>query len=148
MHKQQDNFVCSKLLGLVSDFVDDTFVDFIVGGQFLGNKSNSKSLDNDLAVAVEDDSNWARTVTRLPTVDRLVAIGDIHGDLQKARQALMATQVMDENDQWRGGKTTVVQVGDLLGQGDEELKVIYLLEKLKQQSEKSSGKLVILNGNH
>nr|ADE75787.1 unknown [Picea sitchensis] len=138
MEKQVHDYECSRLPALLSRFVD-TFVDFVVGGQFLS--SNSTPTD-------ERDSNWAHRVTRIPSTDRLVAIGDIHGDLQKARQALMAAQVMDENNQWIGGKTTVVQVGDLLDRGGEEIKVIYLLEKLKQQAEKSGGRVVILNGNH
>lgn len=138
MDEPVHDYECSRLPPLVSKFVD-TFVDFVVGGQFLSSTSTPTD---------ERDSNWARRVTKFPSADRLVAIGDIHGDLQKARQSLMAAQVMDENNQWIGGNTTVVQVGDLLDRGGEEIKVIYLLEKLKQQAEKSGGRVVILNGNH
>lgn len=138
MEKQVDDYECTRLPALLSRFVD-TFVDFVVGGQFMSSNSTPTN---------EGDSDWAHRVTRIPSVDRLVAIGDIHGDLQKARQALMAAQVMDENDKWIGGNTTVVQVGDLLDRGGDEIKVIYLLEKLKQQANKSGGRMVILNGNH
>lgn len=138
MEKQVDDYECSRLPALLSSFVD-TFVDFVVGGQFLSSNSTPTN---------EGDADWAHRVTRIPSADRLVAIGDIHGDLQKARQALMVAQVMDENGQWIGGNTTVVQVGDLLDRGGDEIKVIYLLEKLKQQADKSGGRVVILNGNH
>eukprot|EP01018_Ginkgo_biloba_P036815 Gb_09744 [translate_table: standard] len=139
--EKHDQYSCSRVPNLVSNFVD-TFVDFIVGGQFL--TTNSSLTDN----ATRGDPNWAHRVTRIASVDRLIAIGDIHGDLQKAREALRVAQVIDENDNWIGGKTTVVQVGDLLDRGGEELKVIYLLEKLKQEAQKAGGAMVIMNGNH
>ncbi|GLJ13105.1 hypothetical protein SUGI_0205270 [Cryptomeria japonica] len=136
---QENESVCSRVPNLVSDFVD-SFVDFTIGGQFL--TSNSTAPDN------KNGSNAAEVVTRIPSVERLIAIGDIHGDLQKAKEALKVAQVIDENDNWMGGDTTVVQVGDLLDRGGEELKVIYLLEKLKKQAERSGGGFIIMNGNH
>ena len=48
--------------------------------------------------------------TFLPAAARLVAIGDIHGDLCKARRAFRAGGLIDENDRWIGGTTTAVQV--------------------------------------
>ena len=59
----------------------------------------------------------------------------------------MAMQVVDENNQWMGEKTMVVQVGYIRNRGREELKVNYMFDKLKQKAEKSGVKLVILNGN-
>lgn len=49
--------------------------------------------------------------TFLPAVPRLVAIGDLHGDLRKARRAFRLGGLTDENDRWIGGTTTAVQVG-------------------------------------
>ena len=51
--------------------------------------------------------------TVLPAVPRLVAVGDLHGDLEKARQAFRIAGLVDERDRWVGGTTTVVQVGDV-----------------------------------
>jgi hypothetical protein len=48
----------------------------------------------------------------LPAVPRLVAIGDLHGDLRKARRAFRLGGLIDENDRWIGGTTTAVQVDD------------------------------------
>ncbi|GLJ13106.1 hypothetical protein SUGI_0205290 [Cryptomeria japonica] len=142
--KQENESVCSRVPNLVSNFVD-SFVDFVVGGQFL--PSNSTTLDSKNANNAEATAA-TEIVTRIPSVDRLIAIGDIHGDLHKAKEALRVAQVMDENDNWIGGNTTVVQVGDLLDRGGEELKVIYLLEKLKKQADRSGGGFIIMNGNH
>ncbi|KAL4201910.1 hypothetical protein AMTRI_Chr02g218260 [Amborella trichopoda] len=46
------------------------------------------------------------------------------------------------------GNYMVVMLGDILDRGGEELKLLYFLEKLKQDREKSNVKLLILQGNH
>lgn len=48
--------------------------------------------------------------TFLPAVPRLIAIGDLHGDLDKAKRAFRVGGLIDANDRWCGGSTTVVQV--------------------------------------
>ena len=45
-----------------------------------------------------------------PSAERLVAIGDLHGDMGKARRALRLGGLIDDNDRWCGGSTTAVQV--------------------------------------
>ena len=40
----------------------------------------------------------------------MVAIGDLHGDLHKARRAFRVGGLIDEHDRWVGGTTTAVQV--------------------------------------
>lgn len=128
---------CSDVPSMVSSFVD-TFVDYLVGGQFLGAQEAQRP----------SSSPDAPPPTRRPSAERLVAIGDIHGDLGKAREALKLAGVMDNRDRWTGGSTTVVQVGDLLDRGGQELRVIYLLEKLGKEARKAGGDLLVMNGNH
>ena len=48
--------------------------------------------------------------TFLPAAARVVAIGDLHGDLHKARRAFRVGGLIDERDRWVGGTTTAVQV--------------------------------------
>jgi hypothetical protein len=48
---------------------------------------------------------------RLPAAARLVAIGDIHGDLAKARRALRLAGLADASGNWTGGDAVCVQVG-------------------------------------
>jgi hypothetical protein len=52
------------------------------------------------------------------------AVGDLHGDLQKALQCLELAGVLQEEEGqicWVGGDTTVVQLGDVLDRGDSEI---------------------------
>jgi hypothetical protein len=41
-----------------------------------------------------------------------------------------------------------VQVGDILDRGDQELKLLYMLERLQRQATAAGGALWVLNGNH
>ena len=62
---------------------------------------------------------------------RIVAIGDVHGDLDATRAALRLAGAIDDNDQWIGGDDLlVVQTGDLLDRGDDEPEIIALFERL------------------
>src|SRR5262245_60772701 len=66
--------------------------------------------------------------SKLPAAPRLVAIGDIHGDLAAARAALRTGGVIDADDHWSGGTATVVQTGDILDRGDDEQAIVDLFE--------------------
>jgi hypothetical protein len=85
---------------------------------------------------------------RLPAAERLVAIGDLHGDLASTRQALRLAGAIDENDRWVGKDLTVVQTGDQLDRGDDEPEILALLERLASEARKAGGRVIVLNGNH
>jgi hypothetical protein len=80
--------------------------------------------------------------------DRLVAIGDLHGDLDHARRALRLAGAIDEHDQWVGGTMTVVQTGDEIDRGDDDRSVLDRVEDWKRQAAAAGGELVALLGNH
>lgn len=82
---------------------------------------------------------------------RIVAIGDIHGDLQKALACLEMAGVLAEDDghiRWVGGDTVVVQLGDVLDRGDCEIGSVLLLRELDRQARQQGGAVYMLNGNH
>jgi hypothetical protein len=87
--------------------------------------------------------------TALPQPDRLIAIGDLHGDLQALKGALRVAGVLHaRRDVWIGGSTVVVQVGDQLDRGDDELAILALIRKLQVQARSAGGALHVLLGNH
>lgn len=53
------------------------------------------------------------------------AVGDIHGDIEKAIAALEVAGVLTLDDDgrplWRGADTVAVQLGDVLDRGDTEI---------------------------
>ena len=84
-----------------------------------------------------------------PAVRRLVAVGDLHGDLAKTKEALVAGGLMDPStERWSGGTTTAVQVGDQLDRGGDEVAILLLLERLRKEARDAGGELVVMNGNH
>lgn len=85
---------------------------------------------------------------RLPAPPRLVAIGDLHGDLQATRAALRLAGAIDGDDRWIGKDLVVVQTGDQLDRGDGEREILDLLERLRGEAAAAGGALHVLNGNH
>ena len=83
-----------------------------------------------------------------PAPVRLVAIGDLHGDLAATRKVLVLAGAIDASDAWVGGKLVVVQTGDAIDRGDDDRAVLDLLERLKGEAAKAGGELVAMSGNH
>ena len=80
--------------------------------------------------------------------ERLVAIGDLHGDLDHARRALRLAGAIDERDAWIGGKLMVVQTGDEIDRGDGDRRILDLFERLKVEARAAGGEVIALLGNH
>ncbi|KAL6202565.1 hypothetical protein ACLB2K_026273 [Fragaria x ananassa] len=123
---------CKDLPALLTSFVD-TFVDLSVTGHFL---------------LPETPTPPQPLQTYYPPQDRLIAIGDLHGDLAKTKQSLRLANLIDASDKWAGGSATVVQVGDVLDRGGDELKILYFLEKLRREAAKCGGTVITMHGNH
>jgi hypothetical protein len=85
---------------------------------------------------------------RFPAPKRLVAIGDVHGDLDATRAALRLAGAIGDGDRWVGGDLVLVQVGDQLDRGDGERPIVELFDELAAQSSKAGGAVHALNGNH
>jgi len=81
-------------------------------------------------------------------VERIVAVGDVHGDNNQFVKTLRAAEVIDEKSDWIAGKTHLVQIGDVLDRGPDSRKTMDLLMKLEEQSAKAGGGVHPLIGNH
>ena len=113
----------------------------------------------------------------LPKVHRLIAIGDIHGDMRAIVRSLKVADVIPlnipennnidvQNVPWTGGKTIIVQLGDQVDRArptswcndcideaipnDEgsDLKIINLLDNLNIKARKVGGAVISILGNH
>eukprot|EP00284_Hemiselmis_tepida_P002751 CAMPEP_0174951794 /NCGR_PEP_ID=MMETSP1355-20121228/95039_1 /TAXON_ID=464990 /ORGANISM="Hemiselmis tepida, Strain CCMP443" /LENGTH=517 /DNA_ID=CAMNT_0016199471 /DNA_START=211 /DNA_END=1764 /DNA_ORIENTATION=+ len=96
----------------------------------------------------EEEGGRGSVTTFFPAVDRIVAVGDVHGDVDALRGCLLMAELIDEDDQWIGGDTHFVQIGDILDRGDEEKDCLDLLVDLKPQAKAAGGAVHILLGNH
>ncbi len=85
---------------------------------------------------------------KYPMPKRLVAIGDLHGDLAATRTALKLAGAIDDADKWIGGGLVIVQTGDVLDRGDDEQAMIDLFLKLEPEAKAAGGAVIMLLGNH
>ncbi len=90
----------------------------------------------------------APKVTVHAAVERLVAIGDLHGDLAATRRALRLAGAIDEKDEWRGGALVVVQTGDQIDRGDDDRAILDLFDTLRDKAKKAGGEVIAMSGNH
>jgi hypothetical protein len=79
---------------------------------------------------------------------RIVAFGDVHGDLEATRSALRLAGAIDIDDRWIGGELIIVQTGDQLDRGDEEQAILDLFEELRVEAAAAGGAYYALLGNH
>lgn len=84
----------------------------------------------------------------LPPADRIIAIGDTHGDLAVLTGALQKGGAIDDALKWVGGKLVVVITGDVLDRGVDELAMLDLIARLQKEATAAGGALHMLNGNH
>ena len=101
----------------------------------------------------------------LPAVKRIIVIGDIHGDMAMTLSTLKVAKLIDNNGNWIGGETVVVQVGDQVDrcrysgvacnikgatEDDEgnDWKILQFFTKLHKQALKVGGAVYSLIGNH
>ncbi|RPJ53211.1 MAG: protein-tyrosine-phosphatase [Acidobacteria bacterium] len=83
-----------------------------------------------------------------PAADRIVAVGDVHGDFDRFSALLRDAGVIDKKQKWIGGRTHLVQTGDFVDRGPESRKVMDLLMRLEEQALKAGGRVHVLLGNH
>lgn len=79
---------------------------------------------------------------------RLVAVGDLHGDLEQGLATLQLLDVVDAQGQWNAGDATLVQTGDILDRGGNSLDLVRLFHRLRGEAEQAGGQVITLLGNH
>ena len=92
-----------------------------------------------------------------PDYNKIIAIGDIHGDYNALLLVLIKAKIIDKDNKWIGGNTHVVQIGDILDRKprnldkndeDSEFKIISLILKLQLESYQYGGGFHPVIGNH
>lgn len=83
-----------------------------------------------------------------PAPERIVAIADLHGDLEAAQKAFRLAGAIDAQDKWIGGKLVVVQTGDVVDRGDDDKKILDWLDRVQAEAKAAGGEVILLLGNH
>ncbi len=102
-----------------------------------------------LVVLLSGGLAWAKSKqSSAEPAESLVAIGDVHGDFDDFVAILQHIGLINRQNHWTGGKTTFVQVGDLLDRGPKPREVMDLLMALEKEAGQAGGRVVSLLGNH
>ena len=100
------------------------------------------------------------TPTVLDTVERVIVIGDVHGDIAMLSASLFLANLFNTNLEWiaQPENTIVVQMGDQLDslsrdthqewEKVEDSKLIEFTEKLDMIARKKGGRFISMIGNH
>ena len=114
----------------------------------------------------EKCKDYPKIPTVFPPVNRIIVIGDIHGDFQLAIDLLKLGKVIDDKNNWIGNDTFVVQCGDQIDRcrpngehscihpdatfEDEgnDIKILEFFTDLDKQAIKDGGRVISLLGNH
>jgi len=117
------------------------------------NDQNCKNNDlNDLNTII----HWRNTLISkgdpAETADypyrRVVAVGDIHGDYAKLVKILRHAKLINNKNEWIGYDTMLVQTGDLIDRGSDILKILELVQDIREQAKVKGGVVHLLYGNH
>lgn len=80
--------------------------------------------------------------------ERIVAVGDLHGDYDAWLAIARAARLIDAQGAWAGGNATLVQLGDITDRGADSLKIIRSLQRLQREAPSAGGRVYVLLGNH
>ncbi len=134
-------------------------------------KDQVKELYNQKCSKFQTDNIYEKNV--LPAVDRIIVIGDLHGDFQKTIQCLKLGKVLEEDKKydinnpkrykWIGGETVIVQIGDQIDRcrnlpchdpkstnpdENSDIKILKFFTDLHVKALKKGGAVYSLVGNH
>lgn len=83
-----------------------------------------------------------------PTSETVLALGDLHADLDNALAAMRLLGIIDAEGHWSAGAATFVQTGDVTDRGPDSGPIIDFLQQLQPEAEAAGGRVVALLGNH
>lgn len=81
-------------------------------------------------------------------VARVVAVGDVHGDMEALVEVLKLAGLIDEKQRWVGGKAHLVQTGDIADRAPRTRDCYELLMRLEREALAAGGRVHVLLGNH
>jgi hypothetical protein len=81
-------------------------------------------------------------------VERIVAVGDLHGAYDGFTAILQGIGLVDADLHWAGGRSHLVQIGDVLDRGPGARKIFDLIRRLEGEAAAAGGRVHMLIGNH
>lgn len=82
---------------------------------------------------------------------RVVAVADLHGDLEHAHNVLRMARLVDNKQVepgWIGGHDVLVSTGDIVDRGDDTIPLYHMFQRLRDQARAAGGDVRNCIGNH
>src|SRR4051812_41708429 len=76
--------------------------------------------------------------------ERIVAVGDLHGDYDAWLAIARAAGLVDARNRWVGGNSTLVQMGDITDREPDSLKIIRSIQQLQKEAPRTGGKVFVV----
>lgn len=86
--------------------------------------------------------------TAWDNVERVVVFGDLHGEYDKFEDMLHTAGLIDTAGNWSGGRTHLVQLGDVPDRAPDTRRILDHLMRLEGQARHAGGYVHALIGNH
>ena len=80
--------------------------------------------------------------------ERIIAVGDLHGDYQAWLTIARAAGVIDARNHWAARNTTLVQLGDIADRQPDTLKIIRNIQQLQKEAPRKGSRVIVVLGNH
>ena len=100
-------------------------------------------------------------IYEFPHAERLIIIGDIHGDIKRFKNVLIDAKIINNNIEWIANppNTVVIQMGDQIDSLNrdvdvddwekiEDIEMIYFTNLLDKLAQSKGGRLISIIGNH
>ena len=94
-----------------------------------------------MAAAPAEEDDWQE-------VERIVAVGDVHGDKDAFAAVLRMAGLIDVQERWTGGPAHLVQIGDIPARGPQTRQAFDLLMRLEGEAAEAGGRVHPVIGNH
>ena len=88
------------------------------------------------------------TVPAWANSQKIIAIGDLHGDYDAFLALMSQAGLVDAKGHWSGKQTIFVQLGDVVDRGPKSRDIILHLQRLQKEASRAGGKVIALIGNH
>ncbi|ANQ10073.1 Calcineurin-like phosphoesterase [Plasmodium coatneyi] len=115
----------------------------------IGNHAKDDFLLKTLAIDKKKlDPSYFQRYDNIKWEGKIIAIGDIHGDIESLKLILRHANLINENDEWVAENVLLVQVGDVLDRGIYGPLIYDFLFKLQKEAPLKNSKVLLIMGNH
>ncbi|VTZ70322.1 shewanella-like protein phosphatase 1, putative [Plasmodium chabaudi chabaudi] len=94
------------------------------------------------------DSSYYHKYDNIKWNGKIIAIGDLHGDIDSLKLILRHSELIDEDDNWIGDNVLLVQNGDVFDRGIYGPIIYSFLFKLQKEAVKKNSRVILIMGNH